>query len=406
MLEFSHSQEACVACGAMKLVDLIDLGVQPHANDFSISLQLKFRESLRLRGCIGCGHAQQAIFVGPEVLFEDYHYASGTSRSLKQYFDDYANELSLSFINDASILEIACNDGSFLDSLKAQGFSDLHGVDPAANIVEMATAKGLSVDTAFFSLGYARNHSKRYDLIVGQNVLAHTPNPLDLLSAAAKVLKDNGEIHIQTSQANMLFNGEFDTVYHEHYSFFSAHSMSTLAERAGLTLVSLSYPAVHGTSFRFVIKKLGQPDAAVNDRLAYEIDNYLLDGRCFAAFSKLAEHRVGVYRKHLMDWHAEGRTVIGVGVAAKSVTFFNYAGVFPDHVVDESPLKIGKYLPGSSVCVSPLSGVDCYPENAIFVIGAWNFFFELKEKIRLIRGERGKCDVFVRYLPEVEVQTC
>lgn len=383
--------------------------MQPHANDFADTLQLKFRESLRLRGCSVCGHAQQAVFVRPDILFEDYHYASGTSRSLKQYFDHYAAELARQLPSSARILEVACNDGSFLDSLAAQGFKALRGVDPAANIVATARAKGLDVDIDFFTPAYAKAHAQRYDLIVGQNVLAHTPDPLGLLQAAAAVLAVGGEIHIQTSQANMLFNGEFDTVYHEHYSFFGAHSMRTLARRAGLELVHLSYPAVHGTSFRFVLRKsgtAGTADASVTRRLAEEVQRGLLDGRCFAAFSALAQDRVARYRTHLSEWHAQGRTVVGVGVAAKSVTFFNYAGVFPDHVVDEAPLKIGRYLPGSAVRVAPLAGVADYPRNTVFVVGAWNFFNELHDKISTVRGGQGGGDLFVRYLPEMEMRAC
>jgi 2-polyprenyl-3-methyl-5-hydroxy-6-metoxy-1,4-benzoquinol methylase len=406
MRDISSPQDTCLACGSARLVDLIDLGVQPHANDFSDTLQLKFRESLRLRGCRDCGHAQQAVFVRPEILFADYHYASGTSRSLKQYFDHYAAELAARLGPDTRILEVACNDGSFLDSLAAAGFKALRGVDPAGNIVATARAKGLDVDVDFFNQAYAAAHPQRHDLIVGQNVLAHTPDPLDLLRAAAAVLADDGEIHIQTSQANMLFNGEFDTIYHEHYSFFGAHSMRTLAQRAGLVLVSLSYPDVHGTSFRFVLKKSGSADAAVTERLAYEQQHGLLDGRCFAAFSALAQDRVSRFRQHLIEWHGQGRAVVGVGVAAKSVTFFNYAGVFPDHVVDEAPLKIGKYLPGSPVRVAPLTGVGDYPQGTVFVVGAWNFFNELKAKIAAVRGDQGRADLFVRYLPALEMQPC
>lgn len=380
--------------------------MQPHANDFSDTLQLKFRESLRLRGCTRCGHAQQAVFVDPKLLFADYHYASGTSRSLKQYFDRYAAELAARLGTGTRILEVACNDGSFLDSLAAQGFGSLKGVDPAANIVAAARAKGLDVDVDFFNTAYASRQDRRYDLIVGQNVLAHTPDPLDLLRAAAALLADDGEVHIQTSQADMLFNGEFDTVYHEHFSFFGAHSMKTLAERAGLVLVRISYPEVHGTSLHCVLKKQGRPEPSVAQRLDHELAHGLLDGRCFAAFRALAEDRVAAYRGHLEQWHAQGRTVVGVGVAAKAVTFFNYAAVFPDHVVDEAPLKIGKFLPGSAVRVQPLAAVAELPEAAVFVVGAWNFFDELRGKIAAVRGARGAQDLYVRYLPALELRSC
>lgn len=379
--------------------------MQPHANDYSETGGLKFRESLRLRGCRHCGHAQQAMFVRPDILFADYHYASGTSRSLKQYFDRYAGEIAARFGTGARVLEIACNDGSFLDSLAAQGIRTLKGVDPAANIVETARAKGLDVDAEFFGLDYARGHAGRYDLVVGQNVLAHTPDPLNLLQAAAALLADDGEIHIQTSQANMLFNGEFDTIYHEHYSFFGAHSMRALAERAGLLLTRIDYPEVHGTSFRFVLRRVGAVERSVDHRLGDEIAQGLLDGRCFMRFAALAEQRVQAYREHLRQWHAEGRTVIGVGVAAKAVTFFNYAGVFPDRIVDEAALKIGRIVPGSSVRVQPVATVADCPPGTVFVVGAWNFYAELKQKLGSVRGAAGHGDLYVRYLPQIEIQT-
>ncbi len=408
MSDISSTPEACLACGSKDLRPLIDLGVQPHANDFSETGQLKFTESLRLCGCLQCGHAQQGVFINPEVLFADYHYASGTSASLKRYFDSYAAQLRLQFRAESSILEIACNDGSFLESLRAHGFAKLKGVDPAANIVAMAHAKGLNADANFFNQAYVAQHAPTYDLIIGQNVCAHTPDPLDLLSAAAKVLNEDGEIHIQTSQANMLFNGEFDTIYHEHYSFFSAHSMQALAKRSGLVLCHLSFPEIHGTSFRFTLKKPAhsQVDISVKQRLAYEVQQGLLQGRVFQQFSTLAEQRVNTYRKHMLQWQAQNRTVVGVGVAAKSVTFFNYAGVFPEHMVDEAPLKIGRFMPGSKVRVKATPAVAELPMGTIFVIGAWNFFAELKEKISKIRGEKGRSDAYVRYLPELEIQEC
>jgi 2-polyprenyl-3-methyl-5-hydroxy-6-metoxy-1,4-benzoquinol methylase len=411
MIKATKSQSTCLACGSISLVKLIDLGVQPHANDFSETNHLKFREPLLLMGCKECGHAQQEVFVHPEMLFIDYHYASGTSKSLKNYFDKYARDLVLEISRDSRILEIACNDGSFMESLASQGFRELKGVDPASNIVSSARSKGLNVDDDFFNSDYANRHLSvncpKYNFIVGQNVLAHTPDPLDLLKAAKLLLAPGGLIQIQTSQANMIFNGEFDTIYHEHYSFFSAHSMQRLAARAGLILVSLDYPDVHGTSFRFTLKSDGEPGISVTDRLNFEIQHGLLDGKCFKEFSKQAENRVNAYRQHIKDWHENGLTVVGVGMAAKSVTFFNYAGVFPDFVIDEAPLKVGKYLPGSNLRVQPLLEVASFPPNTVFVIGAWNFFDELKEKIKFVRGpELGHGDLFVRYLPVLEIKTC
>jgi hypothetical protein len=183
--------------------------------------------------------------------------------------------------------------------------------------------------------------------------------------------------------------------------------MQRLAARAGLVLVSLDYPEVHGTSFRFQLQSVGTPDASVIDRLNFEIQHGLLNGKCFNDFSDQAENRVIAYRQHLKEWHEKGITVVGVGMAAKSVTFFNYAGVFPDFVIDEAPLKVGKYLPGSKLRVQPLLEVASFPPKTVFVIGAWNFFDELKEKIKDVRGSQlGSEDLFVRYLPQLEITAC
>jgi 2-polyprenyl-3-methyl-5-hydroxy-6-metoxy-1,4-benzoquinol methylase len=398
--------KSCLACGSHALEEITDLGAQPHANDFSENGALKFTEELVLLGCRECGHAQQGVFVKPEILFSDYHYASGTSGTLKKYFRSFADSLAAMHDKESEILEVACNDGSFLEALLESGFSHLEGVDPAENIVKIASLKGLTVKADFFNMAYAARCTKKYDLIIGQNVCAHTPDPLDLLRAAQSILKDDGEIKIQTSQANMLFNGEFDTIYHEHYSFFSAHSMCALAKRAGLVVCDVSYPDIHGTSFLFTLKKQGQANHNVEDRLAFEVGAGLLSGRCFREFDVLARDRVSEYRAHMINWRAQGRCVVGVGAAAKAVTFFNFAEVFPDKIVDEATLKLGRFFPGSQVRVEALASVKACPLGTVFVIGAWNFYAELREKIMQIRGEDGREDIYVRYLPKVEVMEC
>jgi hypothetical protein len=397
---------ACLACGSPALARVLDLGEQPPANLLLEDPSAPYPTyPLGLAHCRDCGHGQLTYFVPPSELFRDYPYASGTSGTLGAYFDWFCTEVVGRFERTARVLEIACNDGSLLSRLVRAGYRIL-GIDCAENLTAAARERGLPVVTEFWPCPGALG-GRRFDLIIAMNVLAHTPEPLAFLEGVAAALADDGVCVVQTSQAKMLINGEFDTIYHEHYSFFTPRSIAVLARRAGLRLQSLNMVDIHGSSFAAILTKPGcrrqlssflqsPPYAVAPDAIA------LIDGSPaqYAGFARAARQRIAAVRAIVARSRAARRKICCVGAAAKGATFLHSAGIVPDCIYDEAPLKIGRYLPGIGCAIRPLEeiAVECSP--LLVVLSAWNFRDELTRKTRALKPDG---DVsFLVYFPVVE----
>jgi SAM-dependent methyltransferase len=403
-------QTQCLVCEAAT-EPLLDLDVQPLANVLLEDDSQAFQAyPLGLAVCRCCTHAQLTHFLPPGSLFCDYLYASGTSDTLRRYFAWFAASLSRCLRPNARVLEIASNDGSLLSELAACAL-DVTGVDPAANLNTIAAAAGHHVITGFFP---EARPDGQFDAVVAMNVAAHTPAPLAFLRGVAEMLAPGGVAILQTSQALMLANGEFDTIYHEHYSFFTVASMRRLAERAGLRLEQVRLVSVHGTSFLFFLRRAGDPvlpltfsaarpfalawpDAAPAGLAAHPGEE---DARvAYSRFAEMAKTTMqGVASR--VDWHkAQGRQVALAGVAAKALTFVRAAGIRPDLYLDEAPLKIGRLVPGTQAPIAPLTSIARLRQDTVFLIGAWNFADELMRKIRDI--ERGFEATFLIHYPQI-----
>ena len=270
------------------------------------------------------------------------------------------------------------------------------GIDPAANLCKVAEAKGHRVQCGFFP---QVKPFTPVDLIVAMNVLAHTPNPSDFMRGVSDCLKPGGMAFVQTSQANMIANGEFDTIYHEHYSFYSAPSMAALARSAGLELERVELVSVHGTSFLFTLRKAGGVPRRVDFADRGEGSFYvpmpdpmpdLFNPDCqqetaqqvYHSFAVASQDKMQKTAKLMQSYVAEGRAIGLVGVAAKALTFIQASGIKPKYFFDEAPLKIGRYVPGSDVAIMPLAALAELDEDLVLLIGAWNFAAELNRKIR------------------------
>jgi SAM-dependent methyltransferase len=402
-------QHLCVVCDH-RAQRILDLGLQPLANNLLDEASSPYaRFPLGLSGCVNCGHAQLSHFVDPSMLFSSYIYASGTSGTLRKYFEWFADSLKQVAEPGSKVLEIACNDGSLLAALAKSGF-DAIGVDPASNLTQEARAKGHKVLTGFFPDTAPEG---KFDIIVAMNVAAHTPRPLRFLQGVANSLEKDGVAIIQTSQANMIANGELDTIYHEHYSFFSPSSMRYLTERADLVLDAVQLVSVHGTSFSFFLRHPGAqirpgfpasepffvpwprvPPAPFSDHFRGEVAK-----RGFEAFSKKANEILRQAKTVLLQRQSEGFDVALVGVAAKAMTFLGAANVKPDLYFDEAVLKCGRFVPGSSEPIRPFSEIAAVKNKTVFLIGAWNFAAEIKNKLRNI-GLSGDHRV-VTYFPSL-----
>lgn len=373
----------CLCCGNTSIEGFLDLGVQPLANN------LLKKESdttpefpLQVNHCSNCWHSQLSISVDPEVLFADYYYVTGTSKTMHLYCESLANWIyELRGHKHSKILDIASNDGTFLDKFNQYGW-ELHGIDPAENLRESSEEKGIKTHVNFFGADDV-DFGTKFDVITALNVFAHVPNPLKFLKECKKHLAKDGTILIQTSQRDMIEERQFDTVYHEHISFFSTKSIQAICERAGLFLNSVSLPEIHGGSYVFCISEEEVIDDSVANRIVHEerVGRYSQD--TYARFQKdISTISRDVKRK------LKNNKMIAFGAAAKGIVALHSLGLDPECIVDENPLKIGKILPKKMI---PIVGTDIlkeYPEDLDIIILAWNFKSEISRKIKDIRGDR------------------
>lgn len=398
---------ACLACGCTSLVEILDFGPQPAANLLSEELGAPVRaESLGLAFCDACGHAQQIYFYPPEELFSEYLYASGTSETLARYFGALASALVEGMSPGQTLLDIASNDGSFLTCFQGSSVK-AYGIEPAGKLVESSRKLGIETTHGFWpetSLGHP------VDRIVAMNVLAHGPDPLAFLTAVKENLTEHGLAFIQVSQVDMFENFEFDTLYHEHYSFFCPNSLKSLAERAGFRAWRFCKMAIHGGSLMAI---LGMDDEAVNQGSAGLVKNPEIclgevssDLRPSLATAKRfsAEALMTCETLRQADHLARlaGYRTVVVGAAAKAITVLQVSGLRPHMVVDEAPLKIGRYLPGQDNKIFALAEVGTIKEPCLFVIGAWNFKSELIRKIAAIRKRN---DAVLVYFPKISIES-
>ena len=393
----------CLCCGSEKLKLVLDLNEQPLANSFKKTAEEDEPTfPLCLNICEDCTHLQLSHAVNPDLLFKNYLYVSGTSQTLRDYFDWFAKE-TLTYAPDAkTVLDIACNDGSQLNSFKALGLKT-YGVDPAENLHPLSNANHEVVCDYFTDKYNYHYKSKNLDIITAQNVFAHNSYPLEFLEQCKEVMSDTSVLFIQTSQADMIRNNEFDTIYHEHLSFFNASSMSALAKRAGLHLIDIRKTPIHGNSYMFVFKKTAEDTSKVDAVLTEERALGLQDMNTYLAYSDRAATIVEDLKQTIMHYRTLDYLIVGYGAAAKGNTLLNFGEIHLDYIIDDNPLKQGLYSPGMSTPVVPIAKLDEYTETKVaFVPLAWNFFTEIRKNIKNKRDREG--DVFIKYFPTISVE--
>lgn len=409
--------KTCLACGGTCLTPLLDLGKQPPANALKKTAAEDQEEfPLAINRCLDCFHVQLTHIVNPEILYKDYPYVSGTSKTMESHFEWFANWTCEEYVKYTGhsvprILDIGCNDGSQLDEYAALDLQTF-GVDPAKNIVETARQKGHGIYCGFFDEDFTNSEFSKsfgyFNIVVAQNVFAHNPDPLMFLKNVQKVMSAGGLLFVQTSQADMILNGEFDTIYHEHISFYNINSMNELCKRAKMELLDVIKCPLHGTSYIFVIgNDLGSnlSEYRIDNLLAMERAAGLYDPKTYYNYRKKCEELPQKLTDEITQyWRSDiGMMVVGYGAAAKGMTLINYTniGQYISCIIDDNPLKQNKYAPGSNVEIINSEFLKNTREDAIvFVPLAWNFFDEIVSKIKSIRDNPN--DVFVRYFPKVE----
>jgi SAM-dependent methyltransferase len=394
----------CLCCGSKNLSTVLDLGHQPMANSFiETEDEPELTFPLRLNLCRVCFHLQLSHAVNPDLLFRNYLYVSGTSQTLKDYFAWFADfARGQCAFEPKTVLDIACNDGTQLDAFKANGLVT-YGIDPATNLYPISS-KNHNVICDYFTQTHVEYYKNQHiDIINAQNVFAHNDYPLDFLKQCREIMHDDSVLFIQTSQADMVRNNEFDTIYHEHLSFFCANSMKELAQRADLYLLDIKKTPIHGNSYMFVFTKTPGVGLGVEEILREERDAGLQTPATYIEYAKKAKQAVADLKDTISAYRAEGYVIAGYGAAAKGMTLLNFGNIQLDFIIDDNPLKQGRFTPGMHIPVVAIDMLDeCKDLNVAFVPLAWNFFDEIKTKIKIKRDR--KEDAFIRYFPSISVE--
>lgn len=389
----------CVCCNS-EVETILNLGEQPLANNLSENITDSYESyELKLNLCFSCYHGQLSLAVDPKKLYENYLYVSGTSQTLHREFKRMASFLCEKInINNPKVLDIASNDGTFLKYFKNLG-CEVVGIEPAKNIAKIANNNSIKTINCFFGTNESRVLLKenKFNLITAFNVLAHIPNPLAFIEQISDSLESDGIACIQTSQKNMFYNGEFDTIYHEHHYFYSIKSMCTLAAKANLYLKEMYFPKIHGNSYLFIFSK-----NKADDNSKMYISNEKEEGRytrqLYYDFYKNINKNKHKNLKKINEIRELGYEIIGYGAAAKAIVLLNYYDLKIEYIIDENTLKHDKIIPKLNTKIFSIEKCNeaIKDKKICFVILAWNFADEISRKIRKSFGNVK----IIRLIPE------
>ena len=391
----------CIACGHDNLIPVLDLKEQPLANSYKKSRdEVQETYPLAIVRCDKCYHVQLTHRVNPDLMFKDYLYVSGTAKSQLEYFDWFSQFVAEKFgTKPRTVLDVGCNDGSQLNYFQDYG-SETFGVDPAENLYSTSSQRH-EVVCGYFT---GKEFSQNFDVIVCQNAFAHNYDQLELLQNIRNVMHKDSLLFATTSQSDMIVNGEFDTIYHEHLSFYNIKSINELCKRADLHLVDVVKSPVHGTSYIFIISKFAKAPKTIENLIALETKRGLYFPETYVNYYERCNDILKKFKGVVQEMKDQGITTVGLGAPAKGNTLLNAAETSLDFIIDENPLKQGLFTPGSSVPIYGMNHLDNYKyfDKICFIPLAWNFYSEMKRKVQAYRG--GKKDIFVKYFPEFSIE--
>ena len=381
----------------------LDLGAQPLANAFlrdrsEIADEAKF--PLVLHGCTNCGLVQLVDVIDPEVLFRNYIYVTGTSETIAAHNRSYAKTVVDLLTLDAGslVVEAASNDGSLLTCFKELGVRVL-GVEPARNIAALAIERGIPTETVFFDREQGARLRQAHGparALLANNVLAHVDDPAGFLAGARALLGEGGLAVVEAPYlGEMLERVEYDTIYHEHLSYFSVTALLRLCEAAGLSVVRIDFVPVHGGSLRMYAGRAEDHDGHAEEVLklaAAEREAGMASPVRWRKFAQAAEAQRAELLSLLRRLGEAVKTVAAYGAPAKGTTMLNFCGVGPDLVpftVDRSHLKVGTLMPGTHIPVLPVETLLTREPDYLLLL-AWNFADEIIQQQQAFRKRGGQ----------------
>lgn len=404
----------CRFCGTPLRHTFVDLGMSPLCESYRSLEQMDQMEPfypLHVYVCNECFLVQLLEYVSPEHIFTEYAYFSSYSDSwldhARKYVDRVTQRFQLS--EQHQVVEVASNDGYLLQYFMARGIPVL-GVEPAANVAEAAIRKGIPSVIKFFGVNTAEElvlEGKRADLLLGNNVLAHVPDLNDFVAGLKVLLAPAGVITMEFPHLMRLMEGnQFDTIYHEHFSYLSLLTVERVFAAHGLRLFDVEELPSHGGSLRiYACHRDCQAHAVLPSVQALaerEVSAGLKSMQHYRAFGEQVKETKRKLLEFLIRLKREGRTIVGYGAAGKGNTLLNYCGIrtdFLDYVVDRNPYKQGKFLPGTGIPIFPPEHLAETKPDYVLIL-PWNLKQEIAQQLSYVGDWNGR--LFVP-IPEVEV---
>jgi SAM-dependent methyltransferase len=402
----------CIVCDGKTVEEFLDLGRTALANKFLCHEELALREAtypLRVGFCHNCGHVQITDIVPPHVMFEDYLYISSASDTLKTHLYDLSDVIFERYRPDHQdlVIDIGCNDGTLLSGFRRHGVKVL-GVDPAANLAALGNGSGIDRYVGFFTAATAREIVQKWGaakVITATNTFPHIPQLQDFIDGLKTALAPGGVFVIEAHYlVDLLEQGAFDTIYHEHVSYWALGPMLYLFNNAGMEIVDVERVPLHHGQIRVFVQRKGEGrvKASVDALLGAE---HSLGIHQFDTYRQFAE----TTRKIKTDLHAtlqklraSGKTLAGYGAPAKGNTLLSFLEIGPEtlpYIADRSALKQGLYTPGLHIpVVSPERLLADQPDYVLLL--AWNFADEIMQQQAEYLNRGGK---FILPVPEVRI---
>jgi SAM-dependent methyltransferase len=404
----------CLFCAAALRHTFVDLGMSPLCESYVPQENLNHMEPfypLHVYVCDQCFLVQLQEFVSPAEIFTEYAYFSSYADSWVEHMRRYADMITdrLGLGQRSLVVEVASNDGYLLQHFVRKGIPVL-GIEPAANVARVAVEKGVPTLVKFFGEQTARElaaEGKRADLICGANVLAQVPEPNDFVKGLQVLLKPGGVVTIEFPHLmRLMAESQFDTIYHEHFSYFSFVSAEKIFAAQGLTLFDVEELPTHGGSLRVYARHAADTTRPVTARAAElrqrEIDAGLLRIETYASFGEQVKETKRKLLEFLIGVKRAGKTVVGYGAPGKGNTLLNYCGIrrdFIDFTVDRSTYKQGRFLPGTHIPIHHPDRIREVRPDYVLIL-PWNFKDEIMQQMAYIRAWGGK---FVVPIPEARV---
>jgi hypothetical protein len=404
----------CRFCGAALRDAVLDLGMSPLCESFLPASHLDRMEPfypLKVWVCQSCLLVQLSQYVKVEEIFSEYAYFSSYSSAWLKHAEEYVGMITkrLSLGKESLVVELASNDGYLLQYFVKAGIPCL-GVEPAANVARAAEERGVKTQVAFFNEETARRMSaagKMADLVLGNNVLAQVPDINTFVGGIPLVLKPKGTVTFEFPHLMQLFeNNQFDTIYHEHFSYFSLIATEAIFARHGLTIFDVEELWTHGGSLRIYARHEADGTRPLTERLlalrAREEKKGYRELETYTRFEGRVRETKRKILDVLIDAKRRGKKIVGYGAPGKGNTLLNYCGIradFIDFTVDRNPYKHGRFLPGTHIPVLPPEKLDEVKPDYIFIL-PWNLKDEIMTQLNYARNWGAR---FIVPIPEAQV---